>query len=347
MTPQHLPLTPGWLYFAYPWALVLLALLPALWWHWSRRSVAVVRFSDLGLVRAAAPIWRTRLRVLLPVLRSVALACLVVAVARPQRADETTRIFTEGIAIQLVLDTSGSMNDNDLAFDRTRLDVVKDVVRDFVMGNPERELPGRENDLIGVIRFARFADSVCPLTLDHEHVMRVLDDVEIVTERSEDGTAIGDGLGLAVTRLRDLERTTGTGERFEITSRVVILLTDGENNFGMIAPEQAGELAATYGIRVYTILAGTGRVAGFGYRLAVDDAALRHIADVTGGEHFRADDAASLAQIYAEIDELERTSVEERKYVRFGELAHWWLVVAFGAIALQALLQATWMRKIP
>jgi len=336
---------------AYPWALLLLLVLPVLWYVWSRpRWRPVLRFSSLAELRSAGGQARRRLRLILPALRSVALVCLIVAVARPQRPDESSRIFAEGIAIQMVVDTSGSMRDLDLSrrgANLTRLDVVRDVFHKFVAGDDRLDLPGRPNDLIGMIRFARYADAVCPLTLDHDNLLDVLGQTEIVRSRSEDGTAVGDGLALAVERLKELKRTTGSGDQLTITGRVVILLTDGENNSGMISPQQAGELAATFGIRVYTILAGTGRLAGFGFRLPVDDRELRRIAEVTGGKHFQARDEQSLARIYAEIDELERTKVEEKRYTYWGELSHGWLVVAFMALGLQTLLDATLLRKIP
>ena len=335
----------------YPWALLLLVVLPLLWYLWWRPgNRPVIRFSSLADLRAAGGNASRQARLILPILRSAALACLIVAVARPQRADETSRIFSEGIAIQMVVDTSGSMGDVDLAppgQQRTRLDIVKDVFRQFVLGNQDANLPGRPNDLIGMVRFARYADAICPLTLDHDTLVEILDQTQIVTRRDEDGTAIGDGLALAVERLKDLKRTTGSGDQVKITSRIVILLTDGENNAGMIPPEQAGELAATFGIKVYTILAGTGQLLGFGFRQPVDDRALRKIAEVTGGRHYRAGDRAGLAEIYAEIDELERTQVEERRFVRWGELAQWWLVAAFALLSLQSLLDATRLRKIP
>jgi Ca-activated chloride channel family protein len=228
----------------------------------------------------------------------------------------------------------------------SRLDVVKDVLRRFIHG--DGALQGRKNDLIGLAIFARYADSICPLTLDHAAMQEALDQVRTVQPNSaEDGTAIGDGLGLAVERLRELKRTTGSGEQIVITSRAVILLTDGENNAGMLAPEQAGELAATYGIKVYTILAGTGRKMALGGRLPVDDGALRAIAETSGGQFFQARDAESLARIYEAIDQMERTKVEERTHLAWGELSAPWLWAAFACIALQSLLDATWLRKIP
>lgn len=338
---------------AYPWALLILAALPVLWWLWlhpSRRPA--IRFSALAGLRSARGSLSARLRLILPVLRSVALICLVVAVARPQRADETSRTFAEGVAILMVVDTSSSMGDTDLSprgESLTRLDVVKNVFARFVLGDEsDARLAGRPNDLIGMIRFARYADAVCPLTLDHRALLAVLRQTEMVQPNSpEDGTAIGDALGLAVERLRELKRTAGSGEQLVIRSRVVILLTDGENNAGMITPVQAGELAATCGIKVYTIMAGTGRYVGFGTRLPVDDRDLRRIAEVSGGRHFEARNAEALREICAEIDRLERTRVEERTYTRWGELSRPWMVVALACVALQALLEATWLRKIP
>jgi len=351
MTPAHLPLTPAWLYWLHPWVLWGLLLLPLLWMLWRRRTRRpVIRFSSLDTLRAAGGGAARRARVILPILRTVALFCLLIAAARPQRPDETSRIYAEGVAIQMVVDTSGSMRDFDLSppgVRMSRLAVVKDVFRKFVLGDDDLNLPGRENDLIGMIRFARYADSVCPLTLDHDNLLEVLKHAEIVRTRAEDGTAIGDGLALAVERLKDLKRTTGSGEQLKIISRVVILLTDGENNFGMVSPEQAGEMAATYGIKVYTILAGTGQNVGFGHRLPVNDEQLKGIASVTGGKHFNARDRESLNKVYEEIDQLERTRTEERTYREWGELAHTWLIAAFICLGLQTLLDATRMRKIP
>ena len=349
MTHVHLPLTPDWLYWQLPWvwALLLLLLLPAwwLWWTFQRRSA--IRFSDLSALRAEVSPWPTRLRLILPGLRTAALACLIVAVARPQRPDESSQIYAEGIAIQMVVDTSSSMQDTDLSprgRQMMRLDVVKEMFRRFVTGDDE--LPGRPNDLVGMIRFALYPDSVCPLTLDHDALLEVLDKTNIIDRRDEDLTAIGDALALAVERLKDLKRTAGSGEQYVITSRVIILLTDGENNAGMISPEQAGELAATQGIKVYTILAGTGRRRGW-IRQRVDDRVLRQIAEGTGGKYFHARDRDSLAEVYAEIDQLERTKTEERRFVRWGELSRGWLVTAFACLGLQLLLGATWLRKIP
>jgi len=364
MTHVQLPFTPDWLHWpqAWVWTLLFAVLLPLLWLLWllpGRRPVVV--FSSLAVIRAAGSHWRRHLRLILPILRTVALVCLIVAVARPQVANESRRVMVEGIAIQMVVDTSSSMKDPDLSGRnqrRTRLDVVKEVFRRFVVGDDD--LGGRKDDLVGMIRFARYADSVCPLTLDQESLLSTLDTVEIVKDQQEDGTAIGNALAFAVHRMKDLKRTTGSGQQITIKSRVIILLTDGEDNLAdiqrhygpdksvvSITPEEAGDLAATYGIKVYTIMAGTGQAMAFGMRRPVDDSALRHIADVTGGKHFRAENPVALKEIYAEIDELERTEAEEHSFVEWGELAWPWMMAAFVCLCVQTMLDATVLRKIP
>jgi len=360
MTHFHLPLTPERVLWPLPWAwaLLLLLLLPPLWFWWRWRRETGVRFSALFTLRAAATGNARRLRMILPILRTAAMACLIIAIARPQRPDESSRIYAEGIAIQMVVDTSTSMLNTDLSPPgrvQTRLDVVKDVFRRFVTGDDK--LPGRQNDLIGMIRFALYPDSVCPLTLDHDALLNVLDNTRTVLwvddqnrihgERDEDRTAIGDALGLAVERLKDLKRTSGSGEQYEIKSRIIILLTDGENNAGMIEPEAAGELAARYGIKVYTIMAGVPEQQALIGQIPIDDSELRKIAEITGGKHFRADNYDSLEEVYGEIDRLERTRTEERRYVQWGELGWPWLLAAFICLSTQTLLDATWLRKIP
>jgi Ca-activated chloride channel family protein len=350
MTHVHLPLTPSWLLFPVPWvwALLLLALVPVMWWWWQRPSRrSVLRFSDVSIALACGAGWRRQVRSILPALRMAVLSCLIIAVARPQRPDESSLVYAEGIAIQMVVDTSGSMADEDLSPPGKRLrriDVVKDVFRRFVMGDDE--LPGRPNDLIGMIKFALYPDSVCPLTLDHQALLEVLDQTDLVQWREENFTAIGDALALAVERMKNIQRTSGSGQQYTIASRIIILLTDGENNAGQIDPEQAGNLAAACGIRVYTILAGTGELRGF-FRAPVNDRPLRHIAEVTGGKFFHATDREALVKIYAEIDRMERTRTEERRFVRWGDLSTPFLVAALCGVGLHTLLEATWLRKIP
>ncbi len=334
--------------FAHPFAFVLFAVLPVLWWLWSRKGRRrVLRFPHLGAVGSAGGF--TRLGAVAPGLRTIALGCLIVALARPQQADVATSLYAEGVAIQLVVDISGSMADTDMSSRdarATRLDVVKEVVRDFVAGAERLNLPGRRNDLIGLIAFALYPDSVCPLTLDHDTLLEILATLEPTRIRTESATAIGDALALATERVRNIERTGGAGEQYNITSRVVILLTDGEDNASQIDPLDAARLAAEFDIKVHTILAGTGERVGF-VRRAVDDSVLRKIAELTGGEFFAASSPQALESIYEQIDALERTRIEERRFLDYEERSGPWLIAAFAAEALRLLLTSVWLRKIP
>ena len=252
----------------------------------------------------------------------------------------------------------------------SRLTAVKDVFKDFVLGG--EGLQGRTDDFIGMTTFAAYADSQCPLTLDHAFLIETLEQVAIVSPeegRHEDGTAIGDAIALAVERLRDLERPREVTEANRIKSRIMILLTDGENNRGDISPVQAAELAQAFDIKIYTIGAGTKGVAmmpqqQFGLtrlvpvRVSIDEETLKRIADITGGRYFRATDTNSLREIYAEIDSLEKTETEQKRYMRYAELAtqsaHWagWkmpplLPVVLALLGMEIVLVNTSFRKIP
>jgi Ca-activated chloride channel family protein len=329
---------------ASPHALWLLLLVPLLWWHWWRqraRHAMLISAAELfGPVRK-----RLQPTILLPVLYSAALIALIVALARPQKLDVSERIYAEGIAIMMVLDTSSSMSYRDMSVlgtPQTRLDIVTETFRRFVRGD-DQELSGRPTDLIGLVRFARYADSVCPLTLDHDALLRFVEQLHVVRGR-EDGTAIGDALALAVERLKDLRRTAGSGEQLSIKSRVIILLTDGENNAGTITPEEAGLLAESFGIKVYTILAGSGPLSP---RARAGAQALTGIAERTDGDFFRASSPRALQQVYERIDALERTRTEAQRYVRAQERAFPWLITAVACLAVFQLLSATWLRRLP
>lgn len=315
------------------WCLVLLALLPLLWWRWSAgRARPAVVFAGVGALEAAGSSWAARLRWVVPALRTAVLSVLIVCVARPQKANQRTRVVTEGIAIQLVVDRSGSMLAEDFKLDgRTvpRLAAVRKVVEDFVAGG--KGLPGRPDDLIGLITFATWADSRCPLTLDHAHLIEAVRHTEVSPDEKDRATAIGDAIALGVERMAAL---TARDAQRRIKSRVMVLLTDGESNAGDIDPATAARLAASYDIRIYAV--GAGSDAGFapvpvtdpltGQRfvqripVSIDEKTMREIAEITGGQYFRATDSDSLEQVYAKIDELERTRIDERRFTDFKEL---------------------------
>lgn len=316
------------------WLLLLLPLAGLAWLRWcSPRLRAQVIYPDISLVAAAGSSLAAKLRWLVPVLRTLVLAGLVVAIARPVKPNEQVRVQVEGVAIMLVVDRSGSMRAQDFVVDGQRTDrlaAVKDVVRDFVLG--DGDLPGRPDDLLGLVTFARHADTLCPLTLDHDHLLTAVDAIRPASERGEDGTAIGEGVALAVERLRDAGSRATPDAQHRIKSKVVILLTDGENNAGEIDPLTAAELAASAGVRIYTIGAGTRGLAPFPMEVmgrtvmqmqpvTIDEKTLTRIAELTGGRYFRATDTDSMREIYREIDTLEKTRSDQRRTVLFSELA--------------------------
>lgn len=332
-----------------PLFLLLLLLLPVVWWILRRPQSRVV-FSSVALVSGAPVSFRQRVSRLPLWMCLLAFVLLAVALARPRTPNRDTRISRDGIAIMMVVDKSSSMNARDLVPDdlsRNRLDVVKDLFVDFVVGDGDSD--GRPDDLVGLISFAGYADSICPLTLDHQNLASIASQLELVSVQSEDGTAIGDALGLAVERLR----------RSKAKSRIAILLTDGVNTAGVIDPARSAELAKELGIKVYCIGAGTNGMApfpvnGFFGRLelvnqpvVIDEDLLREIADQTGGQYFRAEDQQSLQSIYTEIDELERTEVSEVRYLLYTEHFQNLVVASIALLALAALLGCTIFRRLP
>ena len=349
--------------FESPWALLILLLIPmAVWVHFRLRGSGSLHFSTTENAERVRPSLRQRL-VLLPLwLRVIALILLTIGLARPQAGTEKVRDVSQGIAIEMVVDRSGSMGaEMDYAGVRTnRLDVVKRVFHDFVAGNGG-DLPGRPNDLIGMIAFARYADTVCPLTLAHGALGKLLDNVQLVTRKNEDGTAIGEAIALAAARLKTAgetlaRQTGGNPADFEIKSRIMILLTDGQNNAGTRTPTEAAELAKEWGIRIYNIGVGGddpqpgsdlfGRFFAMAGR-GVDTRTLQQVADITGGRFFLAEDADSLRDIYAMIDKLEKSEIESTRYVDYREMFAPLLYAGLLLLCLEMALSCTVFRRIP
>jgi Ca-activated chloride channel family protein len=326
-----------------PWFL-LFALLVPLVFVLASRLPTTVTYSSLALLDDAPRSPRVRLVRVPALLLALAVLSLVIALAGPRTGSATHRIRREGIAIAMVVDRSGSMQARDFVRGDTsvsRLDVVKEVFRKFVSE--------REDDLIGLVAFARYADGLCPLTMDHGNLGAILDDVEIVTDRAEDGTALGEGLALAVERLR----------RQQVRSKVAILLTDGVNNAGDIDPLQAADLAARYDIKVYAIGAGTtgyapvpvqilgGRTVLRRALVEIDEETLEEIARRSGGRYFHATDADALAEVIADIDRLERSEVTEIRYLEYEQHYGGFVGAGLGLIAASALLSGTLLRRLP
>ncbi len=329
---------------------LLAALLAPLVYWLAARLPGAVTYSSLEIVDRAPRSLRARLSVLPALGLALATALLALALAGPRTGDATTKVSREGIAIVMVVDRSGSMQardfvEGDVSVDR--LQAVKQVFRDFVLGSDA--VSGRPNDLMGLVAFARYADGLCPLTLDHGNLLAILDQVEIVSERSEDGTAIGEGLALAVERLR----------RHPAKSKLAILLTDGVNNAGDVDPLRAAELARSFGIKVYTIGAGrTGYapipVTGPGGRVRlqrayveIDEDTLRAIAEKTHGRYFHATNAEGLAQVVSEIDALERSEITEIRYLQYSAHYAGFVGAALALIGLSSLAGSTLLRRLP
>ena len=357
----------------FTWLCVAFGLfLPLVWWrahHAARRPA--VRFSNVAPFLRAPRSWAARTRFIPVLLRLVAIMALLVALARPQSGG-AYHDTSEGIAIQMVLDVSGSMAEPDFRLGGRvvrRLDAVKRVFEDFILG--AGELPGREGDLIGTTTFAMYADTRCPLTLDHASLRDLLvetdipgwiDGRQIRAVEEADYTALGDAIALATDDLRragDLA-TAGVPGAEPAASRVMILLTDGADNpprfpgTEPISPIEAAEVAARLGIRIYTIGAvGTGGSSRrspfsiFSRRAQVDEPTLREIARITDGKYFRATDAESLTTIYEEIDKLERRETGERVYRDDIDAARLALLIGLALLATEALLRNTRYRIAP
>lgn len=359
--------------FHNPWFLTLLLLVPyAAWRLWRANQVTSINYSSAAVDWAVRPTLRQRLLWLPPAMTLVAILLMVLSLARPRHGREQTMVSTNGVAIELVVDRSGSMQALDFKIDGKnvdRLTAIKNVAGRFVMGSDasggRAALEGRVSDLIGLVTFAGYADAITPLTLDHTFLVSQLQRAEIVTTRGEDGTAIGDAISLAVDKLNNLD----SRQADEIKSKVVILLTDGENTAGEIDPKAAAELAKTLGVKVYTIGVGTRGVAPFPVRrfdgrivirdeqVNIDEVTLNEIADTTGGKYFRATDTASLEAIYNEINQLETTEVEARQFVDYRELAVQQvriggvripslLSIAMVLLTLRMILSLTFLRRL-
>ena len=311
--------------FGTPWVLLLLLVLPLLWLARRRTRPPAITFSRAALLARGPRAGRGVARAL-AVLRALALVGCVVALARPRSGARAEQNTSEGINIVLVLDLSSSMLAEDFQ-PQNRLEVARATLKRFVTG--------RTADRIGVVAFAAEALTQVPLTTDYPVVLAALDGLQ--AGQLEDGTAIGTGIATAANRLKD-----APGK-----SRVMVLLTDGENNRGAIDPRTAAQAAARVGVKIYTIAAGregfapvpVGRgLYGLRYEnlpVKIDEPLLTDVARTTGGRYFRARDAQALERIYQEIDQLERTPVKARTYVRFTEEYRWPLGIALGALALE------------
>lgn len=358
-----------------PWALILLLVLPVMAYLMLRRKgTAAVRFPSLVDMKSCLVSWRIRLRPLLTIARLLCVALLIMALARPRKGTVLSEISTEGVAIEAVVDHSGSMQTEMDYYGQklNRLEVVKKVLSDFIEGD-KKDLKGRSNDLVGLISFARYADTKCPLVHSHNVLLEFLKKTEIVKIRSEDGTAIGDAIALGAARLQKAEeeiqqrraQLASSGEKisdanesgFKIKSKVMILLTDGINNAGQYNPLEAAELAKKWDIKIYTIGIGSSQAFTTVKTLLgtykrptgqeLDERLLEAIAEKTGAFYGKADDAKALRNIVEKIDELEKTEVKSVQYTQFAERFGPWTLTALLTLAAEILASCTVFRKIP
>ncbi|WP_044302532.1 vWA domain-containing protein [Rhodopirellula sallentina] len=340
--------------FAYPWFLLLLPVPAIATFAW-QRSRATLAVPSLQLWNHAHS-GRARYLWIPPALRVVAMTLLVVALARPQAGSTHTTQVNEGIAIELLIDVSSSMAMNIQLSDQeqtTRMEVAKELVERFIAGDGD-ELSGREGDLLGLVTFARYADTRSPLTFGHDALLQLVRSLEIQERPNEDGTAYGDALAVAAARLEQLDDPEVRERRSlegEISSRVIILLTDGENNSGQHLPVEAAGLAKEWGCRVYCISLGdhapTSPGASMPHDLSEAERVLEHIAIETGGLFRTAFDFDSLLSVYAEVDQLEQSRIVTRNYTRIAELFWLPLLAALFALIPAFVIEATWLRTVP
>ncbi len=325
--------------FEHPLLLLLLALVPLVAWLSLRRGrERSVAYSSLDLLLGAgleAAAWKRHGKL---ALRLAVLSLVIFGLARPQTGRSKHTEYAEGIDIMLVLDTSGSMQAQDFE-PRNRLHVAKEVVKEFIAK--------RSQDRIGLVVFAADAITQCPLTLDYALLTKLVDSVDF--GMLDDGTAIGVALATACNRLR----------HSDAESRVVILLTDGQNNSGMVDPATAARVAESLDVKVHTIGVGTrGRAPMpvddpvFGRRLVsvdvdIDEPTLRQIAEITGGHYFRATDRSELQEIYDRIDRMEKSKVASETYVEYTDRFLWFLLPALGLLVLELGLEQTLLRETP
>ncbi|MDD3160762.1 MAG: VWA domain-containing protein [Bacteroidales bacterium] len=327
------------MFFANPkYLFLLLLLIPmVVWYVYKQRSKqATLRMSSLEPFQRAPRSWKNYLRHLPFVLRLVVTTLLIIVLARPQSTDNWESSSTEGIDIVMAMDISSSMLAADLQ--PNRLEAAKDVAAEFINGRP--------NDNIGLVSFAGESFTQCPLTTDHAVLLNLFGKME--SGMIEDGTAIGVGIANAINRIKESSAK----------SKVIILLTDGSNNRGEIAPVTAAEIAKAFGIRIYTIGVGTQGTAPYPVQTAfgvqyqnvpveIDEVTLKQIASTTGGAYFRATDNAKLKEIYAEIDQMERTKISVKEYSKKQEEYLPFALLAMCLLLLEVVLRNSVLRTIP
>jgi len=330
--------------FAYPYLLLLLLLLPLAAWLKGRRGRSpAFLYSSVRLVADLTQARRSHAGAFLAALRWLALAVFIVALAQPRLSHSETKVIASGIDIVVALDLSGSMMSEDFVVDKkrvSRINMAKTVLKGFIDKRP--------NDRIGLVVFASDAFIATPVTLDHDFLQANIDRIDIGTI-NPDRTAIGGGLSVAINRLRELQSK----------SKIVILMTDGEDNASKVPPLTVADAAAALGVKVYTIGVGEQGEAPMpvtdvfgqrGYQMMpvdIDEDTLTKIADKTGGKYYRADNAEKFEKIYDEIDKLEKSEATINKYTQYRELFGWFIAGGLSVLMAEVLLAQTALRRLP
>ncbi len=336
--------------------LLIIPYLGLLLFLWRRKRSQALGFSSLDVVMKCPKGWRSHLIWLPTLLLLLSLLLFIIVLARPQHIKEHVSNEVEGISIQLVLDVSSSM-ETSIPFGEEfleRIEVAKMVLSDFVLGNG-KDLLGRPNDLIGLLSFARYTDTICPLTFSHKSLVYLTQQLNCDTRPNEDGTGFGDAVALAAARLRKLE---STDTKYLTKTKIIILLSDGENNCGKYLPEAAGKLAKKWGVKVYAISLGapeverklvktsTGHEVKIAKEFSAGNKQLIKISEITGGIFRTAHDYDSLAKIYSEIDELEKTQVNKNSFITFEEAFQNYLLWAIILMVMAIFLQNSVLRRM-
>ncbi len=318
------------------WLLLVIPFILYMRYMINTRKRGEIVFSSLDTVSYKDKSLRQRIAWLPLVLRITAVVLIITGLARPRSSSQGTNVTSEGIGIILAMDVSSSMLAEDLR--PNRIEASKLVATEFIKSRP--------NDLIGLVVFSGESFTQCPMTSDHSVLINLMDGIK--SGVLEDGTAIGEGLATAIARIKDSE----------LKSKVIILLTDGVNNSGSIAPLTAGEIARTFGIRVYTIGVGRNGMAPYPFKtpfgtqyqnieVRIDEDVLRQISDASDARYFRATDNSKLKAIYEEIDRMEKTKVEITEFKRYTELYLPYALAALICLMLEMTLRYTLLRKLP
>lgn len=334
--------------FETPAAFFLLFVIPLYLYFNNRRRRSLSRFSSNQLFQGLPISLRQRALQMRPWIRSLILILIIVGLARPREILDTHYESDEGIAIEFVIDRSSSMAEP-LEFEgrqRPRLEVVKAILQKFILGDGE-ELKGRPRDLLGIVSFARYGDTICPLARNVQAVASLVDSLQLAAVRAEDGTAIGDALLLAASRLHQAEKDLetpkeGQSSGMKLTSKVIVLLTDGSNNAGNTSPEDAAKQAKDWGVKIYAIGLTSGRGGMWGPN--IDEELLSSISKNTGGRYFSVSDASQLKDVYQVIDQLETSTVETPTYVKGRETFTLWIVLALCLTLVDQCLALSWLR---